>query len=199
MMKRMLLFTAMSLLAIGAEAATTFTASVTSANGSLSTRLSWASPGATGCTASGHPSWTGAKPASGSVDLPAIALSGTYNLTLSCTIPGSTSATVTWTPPTQNTDGSALTNLKSYSVHYGKAADALAGTLSVNAPATTATVTGLDAGTWFFGVRAINANNVESALSNVAQKVISAATTETQSVTLTVNPVPKNPTGTTVQ
>jgi hypothetical protein len=68
------------------------------------------------------------------------------------------SATVNWTPPTTNTDGSALTDLASYRVAYGRAADALASPRpSNNAGLSSYTVDGLSQGTWYFAVIAVNA------------------------------------------
>jgi hypothetical protein len=83
------------------------------------------------------------------------------------------SATVNWTPPTANTDGSALTDLASYRVAYGRAADALSQTATVsNAGLSSFTVEGLSQGTWYFAVIAVNALGVESELSNVASKTV---------------------------
>ena len=83
------------------------------------------------------------------------------------------SATVSWTPPTTNTDGSALTDLASYRVNYGLAADALSQTATIsNAGLSSYTVDGLSPGTWYFAVVAVNASGVESDISNVASKTI---------------------------
>jgi hypothetical protein len=83
------------------------------------------------------------------------------------------SATVSWTPPTTNTDGSALTDLASYRVAYGRAADALNDSAAVDNPGLSSyTVDGLSQGTWYFAVIVVNASGVESDLSNVASKTI---------------------------
>jgi len=188
-----------ALLASGvAVATTTFTAEVTSANGSLSPKLTWTSNLST-CDASGHPSWTGSKPASGTATLPAITMSGTYTLKLTCTGAADSSATVTWTLPTQNTDGSALTNLASTKVYYGTETGTLTTSRTVAAPGTTTAFTGLAPGTWRFQASAVNASGVESARSAVVQKVIGTAPQDAETVTLIVNPIPMAPTGVTVQ
>lgn len=193
------------------EPSVTFGASVTNANGSLATRLTWStSPAATGCTAAGHSSWTGAKAASGQQDLPAITLSGTYTLTLTCTWPGDTQARLTWTAPTQNTDGSALAKcasqtatgpcLRSFTIHRGASATTLSDSRAVDdRNATSYTWTGLAAGTHFFAVRALNGDGVQSDLSNAISKAITATQTRNSAVTLTVNPLPNAPTGLTVE
>jgi hypothetical protein len=83
------------------------------------------------------------------------------------------SATVNWTPPTLNTDDTPLTDLASYRVVYGRAADTLDQSAPVSNPGLSSyTVDGLSQGTWYFAVIAVNAIGVESALSNVASKTI---------------------------
>lgn len=170
----------------------TFGASVTNANGELDTTLTWEAVGASGCMGSGHPDWDGDKEASGTQQLPTIALSGTYALTLTCTFPGDRTARLSWTPPTENTDGSALTNLAGYSIHYGRSTSTLSESIAVdNAGVSTYTLEDLSPGQWFFAVRSRNDLGVESALSNVVGKTITASTTSEASVSLTVNPVPR--------
>ena len=63
-------------------------------------------------------------------------------------------ATVTWTAPTTNTDGSPLTDLAGYRVVYGRAADTLDQSAPVNNPGLTSyTVENLSQGTWYFARR----------------------------------------------
>jgi hypothetical protein len=82
-------------------------------------------------------------------------------------------ATVNWTAPTTNTDGSALTDLAGYRIAYGRAANQLDLSASVNnATVTTHTINNLTSGQWFFAVHAVNAAGAESDLSNVASKTI---------------------------
>jgi len=83
------------------------------------------------------------------------------------------SATLSWTAPTQNTDGSALTNLAGYRIYYGTNANSLTQTVSINTVGvTTYMVNSLSAGTWYFAIRSYNAMGVESDLSNMASKTI---------------------------
>jgi hypothetical protein len=83
------------------------------------------------------------------------------------------SATLSWTPPTQNTDGTSLTNLAGYRVVYGRSASSLDQTLQIaNAGVSTYTVTGLTSGTWHFAVKAYTASGGESAVSNGGSKTI---------------------------
>jgi len=83
------------------------------------------------------------------------------------------SATVSWNAPTTNTNGSALTDLASYRVRYGRDSSTLDQSAPVNNPGlTTYTVENLSAGTWYFAVVAVNAAGVESDLSNLGMKTI---------------------------
>jgi hypothetical protein len=78
------------------------------------------------------------------------------------------SATLDWTPPTENADGSVLTNLAGYTVYYGTAPDQLTKSVKLTNPGLTAyTVTNLPSGTWYFAVTSYSAAGVESARSGV--------------------------------
>lgn len=82
------------------------------------------------------------------------------------------SATLSWASPTQNTDGSALTNLAGYRIIYGTSASALTQSIQVMNPAvTTYIVSNLAPGTYYFAVIALTPS-AESAPSNTASKSI---------------------------
>jgi hypothetical protein len=82
-------------------------------------------------------------------------------------------ATISWTPPTTNTDGTALTNLAGYRISYGTSPSSLNQLIQVpNAGATAYVVEGLSPGTWYFSVRSYSSNGQESANSAVASKVV---------------------------
>ncbi|HZT02728.1 MAG TPA: fibronectin type III domain-containing protein [Steroidobacteraceae bacterium] len=99
---------------------------------------------------------------------------GSSGSSVSSTPPASTgSATLTWNAPTANTNGSALNDLAGYHVHWGASASSLTQTVDVpSASTTTYVVSGLSAGTWYFGVTAYTNTGLESALSNVGSKTI---------------------------
>lgn len=83
------------------------------------------------------------------------------------------SATLSWQPPTQNADGSPLTNLAGYRIRYGTASNALDNSVQIANPGvTSAVIESLSPATWYFAVTAYNANGVESELSALAQKTI---------------------------
>ena len=83
------------------------------------------------------------------------------------------SATVLWTPPTQNQDGSALTNLAGFRIYYGKGPNALTQMTSLAGPALNShEFNNLASGTWYFAVAAYTGEGVESELSDVVSKTI---------------------------
>jgi len=83
------------------------------------------------------------------------------------------SATLSWTAPTENTDGSTLSNLTGYRIRYGTSESALTQTIVINNPSvTTYVVEDLAPATWFFAVTAVNSVGSESTQSNVASKQI---------------------------
>lgn len=174
----------------------TFTAATTTGDGKVTPVLTWSTtPAATSCAASGD--WTGTKAASGTQTLPDITKSATYNLT--CTWGAKNSAVLTWTAPTQNTDGTTLTDLAGFHVYYGDTAVNLNQTATVTgATVKTTTIQPLAAGTWFFAISAFNARNIDSERSAPVSITLAAASGN-KSVGITVNPVPNPPTNLTVQ
>lgn len=83
------------------------------------------------------------------------------------------SATVSWTPPTQNTNGSTLTNLAGYSIEYGTSASALTQRIQVANPGLTSyVVSNLAPGTYYFGIAAYNSSGQQSSLSNLGSKTV---------------------------
>jgi len=86
------------------------------------------------------------------------------------------SATLNWSPVTQNTDGTILTDLAGYTVYYGASPDALNTAVVLSDPSqTTYIVAPLTAGTWYFAVSAYTTKGIQGELSNVAAKTITAA------------------------
>jgi hypothetical protein len=163
----------------------TLSVTPTSGQGSVTPRLTWSTnPVATSCTASGG--WSGTKAASGAQTLSAI--NANTNYTLTCTW-GVGSATVNWTAPTTNTNGTPLTNLARFKVLYGTSSTNFTRYVAVDDPTRrSAVVNSLTPGTWYFSVRAVNASGAESVNSNVASRTVtgaSAARTVSVAVTQT--------------
>jgi hypothetical protein len=83
------------------------------------------------------------------------------------------SVEVSWSAPTANTDGSALTNLAGYRVYYGTAPNTLNQSLDVpSAGATDFVIQGLKTGLWYFAVVAYTNTGLESTHSSVVSKSI---------------------------
>jgi hypothetical protein len=86
---------------------------------------------------------------------------------------GTGSVTLSWTPPTQNEDGSTLTDLAGYEVRYGRDANTLDQSIQVTNPSVnTFVVENLGAGTWFFALRSLNQQGVASQMSNPVTKTV---------------------------
>lgn len=82
-------------------------------------------------------------------------------------------ATLTWTPPSTNTDGSALTDLANYRIYWGTAQNNYPNSKTVPMSAgSTAIVDQLTPATWYFVVTAVDTSGNESSYSNPAQKTV---------------------------
>jgi hypothetical protein len=83
------------------------------------------------------------------------------------------SATLSWVAPTQNTDGTPLTDISGYHVYLGTDPNNLTATADLtDASATSYTVTHLSPGKWYFAISAYNAKGTDGDLSNVGSKTI---------------------------
>lgn len=83
------------------------------------------------------------------------------------------SASLSWTPPTRNTNGTTLTNLAGYRIYYGTSPTNLSRTVQVNnAGLTRYVVSDLSAATWYFSVRAYTSGGAESGNSTTVSKVV---------------------------
>lgn len=156
---------------------------------SVTPTVTWTSSGVTACTAGGG--WSGTKETSGSETLPAIDRSASYSL-LCTTATGQ--AVLTWTAPTENTNGTPLTDLAKYRIYTADTATNLGATQPVEVPASVRTYTfpTLPQGTKFFAVTAVSAADIESALSNVVSKNITGSSATDQAA-VEVTPRPKAP------
>jgi hypothetical protein len=101
---------------------------------------------------------------------PSVALPA-FNVTVQAVATGS--ATLTWTPPTTNTDGSALADLAGYKIYWGTTQGSYPNSVTLTNPGLTSyVVTNLVPGTYFFVATALNSAQVESAFSAPASKTI---------------------------
>jgi hypothetical protein len=82
------------------------------------------------------------------------------------------SATLSWSAPTQNTDGTTLTNLAGYRIVYGASASAMSQSIQISNAGVTTYVLDLMPGTYFFAIKAYSSAGAESDASNVVSKVV---------------------------
>jgi hypothetical protein len=139
----------------------------------------------------GKPAWAAFNPASGTLSgTPRAADVGTYGKIVisvsdgkaSASLPAFTvsvdqistgNATLDWIPPTENSDGTVLTDLAGYRVHYGTTPDQMTQSISIANPGVTNyVVDGLAPGTWYFALTSYTATGTESTLSGVVSTKI---------------------------
>jgi len=83
------------------------------------------------------------------------------------------SVTLSWTPPTQNEDGSPLMDLAAYKIYYGLSQGSYPNEIRVDNPGISSyVVDNLAPNTYFFVSTSINSSGMESNFSNVASRVV---------------------------
>ncbi len=83
------------------------------------------------------------------------------------------SATLGWTPPTQNVDGTPITDLAGYVVSYGTSPSSYAVSLPINgAGITGVTIEGLEPGMHYFAIKAVNSAGAVSEYSGEVSKLL---------------------------
>jgi len=161
-----------------------FSASPGSVSQNGSTTLSWNSTDATSCTASGD--WSGNKATSGSESTGSLTIDSQYTLT--CTGAGGSvnesvnvtvvlsnngTALLSWTPPTENTDGSLLTDLAGYKIRYGTSPGNYSDIEVINDPGLTSfMIEDLASADWYFVMTSFNSSGIESGYSTEVNKTI---------------------------
>ena len=149
---------------------------------SIQNAPTWASFNATTGQLSGSPKATDtgmtlnivitAADGTATASLPAFTI--TVTATPGTPTPTTGTATVSWVPPTQNTNGTALTNLAGFKIYYGTNSASLTQVAQVSsAGATDYVVSGLTSGTWYFAVTSYTSDGTESAKSAASSKTIS--------------------------
>ena len=82
-------------------------------------------------------------------------------------------AILSWNAPTENTDGTRVTNLAGYHVYYGTSPGELTKSITVSgATTTTCIISGLTEGTYYFAVVAYTTLGTKSGVSNLASQTI---------------------------
>jgi len=161
-----------------------FTANPGTISQNGSTTLNWSTTDATSCMASGD--WSGIKGMSGAETISALMIDrqftltcsgagGTVNDTVNVTIVLNSNGTalLSWTPPTENTDGSALTDLAGYKIRYGTSPGSYSDTITINNPGLTSyLVENLASSDWYFAMTSFNSSGIESSYSVEVSKTV---------------------------
>lgn len=177
----------------------TLTASPTTGISPLSVTLTWNATGfsaGAACTASGSTGFSGAKPLTGTATLSLGG--GSYNFAINCANTTG-NAVLTWTAPTQNTDGTTISAvapgaLAGFKLYTATTAAGVAGATPVTVAdktATSYTMTGLPVGTNYFAAAAYNTESVASALTgNVTAVIVAPSASASSTVNVNVQPKP---------
>jgi hypothetical protein len=143
-----------------------------------STTLSWSAQAAESCSSSGG--WSGDRPPSGTFETGPLGETTTFSL--SCAN-GSENAlvsvtvevldkTIRWHAPTQNEDGSPLTDLGGYVVYWGRQSRDYTNSYTIDSPSITEWEADIAPGRYYFAMTAFDGDGNESDYSNELLKVI---------------------------
>ena len=137
-----------------------------------SVALSWSSSDATACEASGG--WSGEVSLNGQQTVGPVSAAVTYTLTCSnstgsdiamVSVVPVGSLTLNWQAPSENVDGSPVSGINAYNIHYGSANGHYDQVAGVPGTATSHTFQ-LPVGDYYFAMTAVDAEGDESGLSN---------------------------------
>ena len=85
----------------------------------------------------------------------------------------SSPVTLSWVRPTQNVDGTQLSNLAGYRIHYGQVSGQYDYSVSVGSPSiTSATIENLAPARWYFAVTAVTSSGTQSDYSAQLSKAV---------------------------
>jgi len=85
------------------------------------------------------------------------------------------SVTLSWLPPSTNTNGSPLTDLSGYIIYYGTNSSSLAQSAKIANPGiATFVIDNLSPGTWYFSLVSYNSANIQSPLSQVVSTTVTS-------------------------
>jgi hypothetical protein len=90
-----------------------------------------------------------------------------FSITVQAASSTAGTATISWTPPTTNTDGSALTDLAVYHIYGGGAPDQLRLMAVLGKSLTDCVIPDLSPGLYYFAMTAVNSQGIESELSTI--------------------------------
>ena len=96
-----------------------------------------------------------------------------FTITVTGATPTTGNAVVNWVPPTQNTNGTPLTDLAGIKIYYGTSTSNLNQMVQVaGTGATATTIPNLASGVWYFGGVSYTTSGTQSAMSSVVSTTI---------------------------
>jgi len=97
-----------------------------------------------------------------------------FNINVTALVASTGTATLSWLPPTENTDGSVLTDLAGYKIYYGTSEGSYTTVITIDNPGISSyVVDSLSGGnTYYFVITSVNADGLESEYSTVGSKAI---------------------------
>lgn len=143
-----------------------------------SVRLTWSATNANSCTASG--AWSGSQATSGNFDTAGLSADSTFTLRCENSTASDVqqiavrlaNTSVSWQPPTTNTDGSALTDLDGFRLYWGDQSGSYDDSVDVAGSVTQYDLSSLQTGAYYVAVTALDATGDESAFSNEVERVV---------------------------
>jgi hypothetical protein len=141
--------------------------------------LSWSSTDADSCQASGD--WSGQKAVAGSQQIGPF--DGASTFTLTCSGPGGSalamlqidrigSVQLSWLAPSENVDGSSLTDLAGYRIYFGSSSRTYQDSIVVNDKSATSHEFEAKSGEYYVSMSAVDTEGNESAFSNEVLKLL---------------------------
>ena len=141
-------------------------------SGALTT-LTWSSTNADSCSASGG--WSGSRTTSGNETVGPLFANTSFALTCSSADGNAVTMimvnvkgvlTLNWVAPTENVDGTPLTDLAGYRIYYGDSSRAYLNSADVNDSGATSYALTVPSGSYYVAMTALNLSGDESAYSN---------------------------------
>lgn len=140
--------------------------------------LQWVANKDATCQASG--SWGGVQMPQGQFQSGPLSQSVSYTLQCSSGTESATSTTgvtviskqISWTPPTAMTDGSDIGEIDKYVLFWGNSTDQLINTLELAEDVTRYDHSQFNSGTYYFAIRVVTKDGLESRLSNIVEKLL---------------------------
>jgi hypothetical protein len=145
-----------------------------------SATLSWSGTSVSNCRASG--AWSGPRSASGTEEIGPLGADASFTLTcessagnlisMTSVLVTDGGTTLSWVPPTENTDGTPLTKLLGYRIYVGTASRSYTSSIDLADAAATKHFIALSRGEYYLAMTALDGEGKESGFSNEILKAV---------------------------